>query len=149
MINKIIDGISEALFAEFGKKYEIYTESVEQGLTEPCFSITCINPTNELFRNKRYFRKNQFCIHYFPSTQEKKNECNAVLERLYNCLEYIEINEIIDGNKNSSKTMGTEMHGEYSDGVLNFFVNFDMFVYKVEVKETMNSCDYNSNVKDG
>ncbi len=31
MINKIIDGISKAIFAEFGAGYEIYTESIEQG----------------------------------------------------------------------------------------------------------------------
>ena len=29
MINKIIDGISVAINAEFGDDYEIYTESVE------------------------------------------------------------------------------------------------------------------------
>ena len=49
MINKIIDGISVAINAEFGDDYEIYTESVEQGLNEPCFSILCLNPTNEQF----------------------------------------------------------------------------------------------------
>ena len=66
MINKIIDGISVAINAEFGYDYEIYTESVEQGLNEPCFSILCLNPTNEQFLGRRYFRNNQFCIHYFP-----------------------------------------------------------------------------------
>lgn len=36
MIDKIIDAISTTIYAEFGDDYEIYTESIEQGLKEPC-----------------------------------------------------------------------------------------------------------------
>lgn len=140
MINKIIDGISEAIFSEFGNDYEIYTESIEQGLKEPCFSIVCLNPTNNLFRDKKYFRQNQFCIHFFPVTQNKKEECNAVIEKLYSCLEYIEIAA-------NGKTMGTNMKSEYSDGILNFFVNFDMYVFKIEESEKMDSYNSKTDVK--
>lgn len=126
MINSIIDAISIALNSAFGEGYEIYTESVEQGLKEPCFSIFCLNPTNRLFRGERYFRQNMFCIQYFPSTDEKGAECNDVSESLFDCLEYISV----EGNL----TRGTKMHGELVDWVLNFFINYDMFVYKV--KET-------------
>jgi hypothetical protein len=125
MINKIIDAISISINSEFGDGYEIYTESIEQGLEEPCFSVFCLNPTNELFRNNRYFRNNQFCIQYFPSTDEPKAECNAVLERLYDCLEKITVT--------GDLTRGSRMNGEVVDGVLNFFVNYNMYVYKVEV----------------
>ena len=76
MINKITDAISEAIYDEFGDGHEIYTEEVEQGLQEPCFAIIPLNLTNDLYRNKRYYRKNPFCIHYFPSTNDKRNECN-------------------------------------------------------------------------
>lgn len=44
MINSIIEGISISLNAEFGDNYTTYTESVEQGLKEPCFFVFCINP---------------------------------------------------------------------------------------------------------
>lgn len=124
MINKIIDAISEAIFTEFGDGYDIYTESIEQGLVEPCFSILCLNPTNDLFLGKRYKRTNQFMIQYFPSTDEKNKECNVVMERLFDCLETITVQ--------GDLTRGTKMNGEMVDGVLNFQVNFDMFVYKVE-----------------
>ena len=67
MINSIIDEISIAINAEFGDDYKIHTESIEQGLVEPCFSIVCINPTNKLFlgntSESRHYRTNQFCIH--------------------------------------------------------------------------------------
>lgn len=39
MINKVIDGISKAINEEFGDEYNIYTEEIEQGLKEPCFSM--------------------------------------------------------------------------------------------------------------
>ena len=140
MINKIIDGICIAINSEFGNDYEIYTETTEQGLTEPCFSVVCINPASEQFLGKRYFRTNQFCIHYFPSTSNKKMECYSVLERLMNSLELITVND--------EAIRGTAMHGEVIEGVLNFFVNYDMFVYKKQEKEpVMEDVAYNSDVK--
>lgn len=145
MINKIIDAISISLNSEFGDGYEIYTESIEQGLQEPCFSVFCLNPTNDLFRNNKYFRNNQFCIQYFPSTAEPKAECNAVLERLYGCLELI---TVVENETTNSLTRGSRMKGEVIDGVLNFFVNYNMFVYKVEVPaDNMENLDVNSDVK--
>ena len=71
MINSIIDSISIALNAEFGDCYKNYKEEKKQDLEEPCFFIQCLNPTQRLFLNKRYFRKNQFCIQYFPETSDK------------------------------------------------------------------------------
>ena len=141
MINKIIDGISVAINSEFGDPYEIYTESVEQGLIEPCFSILCLNPTINQVLGKRYFRRNQFCIHYFPGSDEKQSECNAVNERLMNALEII----TVDGDL----CRGIDMHCEVSDGVLSFFVNYDMYVYKKEDAEqsTMETVSYKTGVK--
>ena len=140
MINKIIDGISVAINSEFGKAYEIYTESVEQGLVEPCFSILCLNPTIDQVLGKRYFRRNQFCVHYFPSTSEKQLECYTVLNRLIGALETIEV----DGDL----CRGTGIHGEVVDNVLSFFVNYDMFVYKeTEEKSPMSSIRYKTGIK--
>ncbi len=140
MINKIIDGICIAIHSEFGDDYEIYTETVEQGLKEPCFSVVCVNPASEQFFGKRYFRTNQLCIHYFPSLSDKKTECCAVLERLMDALELI----FIDGDT----VRGTAMHGEFVEDVLHFFVNYDMFVYKEQEKEpAMEDVEYKSDVK--
>lgn len=139
-INKIIDSISIAINDYFGDDYEIYTENVEQGLKEPCFSIIALNPTNNLFRGNKYFRRNQFCIQYFPSTSDKKYECNEIVEDLYDCLEVI---KLMDSNKT---IRGTKMNGEIIDGVLNFFINYDMYVYKLEEKkEVMEDLKLNNN----
>ena len=121
MINSIIEGISLSLNAEFGDEYEVYPNELPQGLKEPCFFISCIRPTSRVFLGKRYYRTHAFCVQYFPESETgKKEECNNVSDRLFSCLEYITVT--------GDLIRGTEMHGEYVDGVLNFFVNYDFFV---------------------
>lgn len=140
MINKIIDGISNALFDEFGTGYKIYTENIEQGLTKPCFIILCVNPTNKRFMGKRHFRTNIFTVLYFPSTSEPMRECNSITERLYQCLEYISIDDDL--------THGTKMTCDVVDGVLNFLINYDMFIVEQEdVGEPMNALENEKTVK--
>ena len=121
-IQNLIDAIAEALFQEFGSDYEIYTEKVEQGLTEPCFLIRCLNPTMNVFLGRCYKRTNQFSIQYIPSTQEPIAECISVMERLFGCLE----NVILHGKP----LHGRELNGEITDGILTFTVNYDGFVLK-------------------
>lgn len=130
MINEITESISIALNKEFGENYTIYPEKIEQGMKKPCFFISCINPTNKQFLGRRYFRTNLFCIQYFPKTSNEKEEINEILERLYICLEYILARE------DDKPIRGTNMHGETDNGILNFFVNYDGFVYRA-ANETM------------
>ena len=124
-INSIIAGISAAIDEEFNAESEEYTiraNELRQGLNEPCFFISCINPTFKLFFNQKYFRENAFCIQYFPkNTNEAKEECNEIDDRLFLSLKYIKV----DGDL----MMGTNMYSEFKDGILNFFVNYDGFVY--------------------
>ena len=128
-IQNLINAIAEALFQEFGSDYEIYTEKVEQGLKEPCFLIRCLNPTKNLFLGRCYKRTNQFSIQYIPSTQDANEECNNVMERLFECLE----NVILQGKP----VHGAELHGEITDGILTFTVNYDGFVLKEEEQFNM------------
>ena len=127
-VNVLINAICVALNKEFGDSYKNYTESVQQGLQEPCFFIFCPNPTRELFlgliqSRRRYFCENQFVVQYMPVDALQPNaECHAVAERLELCLEWI--------NVNGNPLNGTKMHYEIVDGVLHFFVNYDMFVYR-------------------
>ena len=122
MINEIVSAISNAIYLEFGDEYEIYTEDVKQGLKEPCFSISCINPSIKQFFDKKYKTTNLFNILYFPKNEEIENEINNVRERLFNCLEYI--------NDENYVLRGTNMNTQTVDGVLNFFVNYDFFIKK-------------------
>lgn len=124
MINSIIESISVRLDAEFGDRYKIYREAKKQGLKEPCFFIQCLNPTESLVLGKRYFRRNQFCIQYFPKDESHKNEeCCEVAERLFMCLEYLNVGDDL--------VRGIKMKYEVADGILHFFVNYDLFVYRI------------------
>ncbi len=140
MINSIIAAISIALNKEFGDGCKNYTEEVKQGLEEPCFFISCINPTHTLIRGRRYFRGNAFCIQYFPAVHgREREECNAVAERLYSCLEWI----TAAGNL----VRGTKMRGEVVDGILNFFVDYDLIVCRPEDMNPMEEIVENVSAK--
>lgn len=121
MINLIIGAVSASLYAEFGAAYKIYAEDVEQGLSEPCFFVSCVSHSQELYFGKRYRWESMFCISYLPARgQQAFRECHEAAERLALCLEYIDIPE--------GKLRGTKMHYEMADGVLHFFVNYNCFV---------------------
>ena len=143
MINSVIYGISAALDAEFGSSCRVYMEEVKQDLEEPCFIIFCINPSRKPFVGKRYFRQNMFCIQYFPETEKVRQECNEVMERLYDCLEYI----FLPGDEKPIR--GTQMNGEIIDNVLNFFVNYNFFTYKTEQEEGMETMIIKNDAKGG
>lgn len=125
MIKLLIESIAIALESAFGEGVTIYWEDVEQDLKEPCFFIQCLEAGNNLFRGKRYYHTHQFCIQYFPaSTDTPRAECEAAAEQLYSALEWLALHEeetLLGGKKMRHKTV---------DGVLHFFVNYDLFVMK-------------------
>lgn len=139
MLNKLITAISTALYAEFG--YENYIEEIRQDLNKPCFFISAVNSTVKRFVGKRYFRSNQFCIQYFPGQGEIQPECNETAERMVWCLEHIQM----DGKP----IQGTKMKHEIVDGILNFFINYDCFVYCGQEETFMGKMDTEAHVKGG
>lgn len=141
MINSVICGISAALDAEFGSGYEVYMEEVKQEHKKSCFLISCVSSAKSLFAGKRYSRQNMFCIQYFPETENIRQECYAVIERLYECLECIFLS-------NEEKSVrGTQMKGEIIDNVLKFSVNYDFFTWKTKQDEPMETILINNNAK--
>ena len=139
MINAIIASISNALYSEFG--YENHMEEIKQGFKEPCFFIQCLNPNIRQFLGKRYFRHNKFCIQYFPKSKTDGNaECYTVAETLQLVLEVIPVLDAV--------LRGTALIYEMVDGVLNFFVNYNCFVYKLDQKVLMGTIQlHKTNVK--
>ena len=129
LINSIIYGISTALKEQFGDTYEIQIEENDQELNKPYFFIACASSGAELFPGKRYFRENRFRIQYVPVTQNQYSECNEVAERMIWCLEYI--------TAAKDTIRGIKMKYEIIDKVLNFYVNYDGFVYKAEESTPM------------
>lgn len=139
MINKLISGIAAALGSEFGEGYQIHTENMEQSVPKPCFFITCVSPKRELYRDRRYYLRNLFMVQYFPNGPAYRNQCMAVLERLYQALESVEI----DGRP----IYGTGMEGEYADQALQFKVNYNTFADKAESGDSMETLEQQIEVK--
>lgn len=141
MVNDLIDGISVKLNQVFGDGVRIYSESVKQGLKEPCFFIAVLNPAQSPIIGVRYFREHPFDIHYFPSKDGGNQEIQDVASKLFDALEYITL-------LNGDLVRGTEMHYEKVNDVLHFFVKYNMFVYKhVEQADAMETLTVNNNVK--
>lgn len=121
MIQSIINGIINALRTEYVEKtYRIYTESTEQGLIEPCFSVLCLDAQGEREISDRFKRYFPFMITYFPSSAEPIAECNEVCEMLLGLLNEIETDMGV--------VHATDMpKGQVIDGKLQFSIQYDVF----------------------
>lgn len=128
MLNSIVDGICDKLTEAFGADYQVYSEQVKQGLQEPCFLISCVNPTSSAFLGTRQLRTNLFSVVYFPRlTPNWKTECYDVQDALYDALEIIAVDGLTQ--------RGTGMDGQIVDETLVFTVNYDMFVDSVPAED--------------
>ena len=143
MVNEIVDGISVALSDAFDG-ITIYSESVAQGLQEPCFFILNLTAEEVRLLGNRAKRNIAFDIHYFPKSKvAPKSECQTVAERLYPVMREV---TLLDG----SKVLGLGLNHEIVDGVLHFNVEFKpTIVYVNERAEGMQTIDVNQSFKGG
>ena len=119
-----MDGIVAAIRTEYDKSFRIYTESVTQGLKEPCFSVLWLNGSSEKSACTRHNRTHSFIIRYFPlSEEEPAKECSEVMENLYDILSVI---DTVDG-----KVRGTDMNGNIVDGVLQFQITYALSLLEI------------------
>lgn len=140
MIQSIIDGIIKAIRTEYDRSFRIYTESVEQGLKEPCFSVLCLTGSDEQEFGSRRNREHLFNITYFPSTNEPILECLNVKEKLFDLLNMIEAD--------TSILRGANMNGEIVDGVLQFHVTYSFSLLKVNDENYMENIEVTTNGKE-
>ncbi len=142
MLNEIISGISRRLNAIFGDGYEIYRDDVEQGLTEPCFFIAVLKPELSPLIGSRKLKRNFFDIHYFPRRTGDNAEMFDVAEQLMSGLEYISMPDGLP-------LRGTAMSYETIDGVLHFYVSFNMVVIRPKEENPMETLATNIGTKKG
>lgn len=121
-INDVVDAIAIKLHEVFGDSYTIYTESIEQDFQEPCFFVALLELDQTQVVGNRYHKTNPFDIHYFGSGNI---DAHTTAGKLMNEMEYIEC-------VNGDLLRGTKMRARVEDGVLHFFVNYNMHVYKVK-----------------
>ncbi len=141
MIQKIVDGIIAAIRTEYDKSFRIYTESVEQGFKEPCFSILCLDGSGEKKAVTRHKRTQLFIVRYFPASEEEPiAECNEVMERLYELLSIIDAGGV--------KIRGKEMKGKVVDGVLQFQVTYASFLLENNKEISMEELEISTDGKE-
>lgn len=128
MINTIIDGLTATIGAQF-PNCEIYTENVKQGLKEPCFYITVLEPSQKQLLNYRTLLTVPVDVHYFP--EEGKHEINRVAIILMKTLRRI---NLLSGELAN----GYNLHYEIVDNVLHFLATYQATIlYKPEPEELM------------
>lgn len=119
-INDVVNAIAIKLHETFGEGYTIYTESIEQGFQEPCFFIVLLEPNIKQMIGNRYHKALPFDIHYFG---QGSIDAYNTADKLMTNMEYIKC-------LNGDLLRGTKMSANLVDGVLHFFVNYNMFVIK-------------------
>jgi hypothetical protein len=100
-----------------------YVEQVKQGFDEPAFFVMQLISGQTKGMDRRYKRSLLFNVHYFPNPDSltKKEDCRTMGERLYEALEYINVNGPVRAN---------DMKYEVVDEVLHFFLSFSVHLMK-------------------
>jgi hypothetical protein len=142
LINEIIKGVSMKLNATFGTGYKIYQNDVEQGLEEPCFFIVVLKPDISLLQKNRFMNRNPLDIQYFPTSGRNNSEMFMMAGDLMECLEFITL-------PNGDVLHGTSMSYEVEDGVLHFFVNFNLTLRRPSEETSMETLDVDVEPKKG
>lgn len=140
MVNNIIAGIALKLDETFNE-LQIYSESIEQGLKEPCFFISLISTSMQPLLGNRAKRDYLFDIHYFPKS---KTNSNVEMLGVSDCLmEELRQIRLLDGNYIN----GSKLSAQTVDGVLHFFVNYSVVTNKITEQEPIESLELSVNTK--
>ena len=141
MVNEIVNGITKAIYDEYGAGYKIYTESIKQGFKEPCFFVAVLENEQTRIIGNRYQKNIPINVQYFPGTIAKNKEMREVAEVLYSILERI---TLLDG----TMINGFQLHSEPVVDVLHFFVTYKPIVkYQQDAEETMAAVDVDTKVR--
>ncbi|CBZ04409.1 hypothetical protein H04402_02602 [Clostridium botulinum H04402 065] len=129
-INDLRIGINQTLDKEF-PNINIYGEEIKQGFEEPCFFIKVLSSGQDKEINVRYKKNISFNIHYFSDKEDLNDDCNDMVDKLYEVLEYVKVN--------NSLYRSNKMTHEVIDGVLHFMLQFNYHVIKeIEKAPKMN-----------
>lgn len=136
MYKKTIEALVNALNSEI----PIYINEVKQNLQLPCFKILTLNLEKKRQLGNRYKLIQNFDILYYPeSDNDCTLECISILENLNEALEYIVIDK--------DYIRGFNMHGEIINDVLHFFVDYNIFMLKIDKPKYMKKLEIKGEIK--
>lgn len=143
MIPEMMDGISRAIYSEFGEGYEVYAkQDVSQGLETPCFFIRAAHHGLDKRIAGRYLLTALYMIRYFPKVDYDHYEIQGAAERLWACVELVDI-----GNGNYIR--GGGMSHRTVDGVLQFSIAYKCFLTKEQAEEVMLEAEIKTDITGG
>lgn len=140
MINDILIALTAMIKAAYPEQ-EVYIDTVEQGLEEPCFFIRCIDVSQRdglVGQSEGIYRRSQpFEILYFPDADQPTHELYNVAENLIMGLRHL------DGRN------GTDLSYRIDEDVLQMLVNYDVSIRRTESDpELMEKLYYSGGIND-
>lgn len=129
LINEILKGIAKALRDEFGESLNIYLNDVEQGLIEPCFFISVLNPDVKQVLGRRYVLNCPVSVQFISG--EDREVVNDTGSRFFNCLELISVSGDLVRGRNMSYSI--------NEDILTFTVTYNIYFYKNQAEEFMDN----------
>ncbi|MCM1136759.1 MAG: hypothetical protein NC400_14440 [Clostridium sp.] len=139
--NEIIKGVARQLNAAFGEGYTIYQNRVRQGLQEPCFFIGVLQPEEQPLLGSRALRRNPLVIQYFPRVDGDNAEMLEAAGKMLDGLRFIRL-------LNGDLLLGRKMRYEIVEGILHFFVNYDLTVWRPEQRGKMEDLAIKNGIKE-
>lgn len=128
MVNSILNAVTKQLGTTFGNSYHYYVEDVEQGLKTPCFTVDLLIPLQRSKSPVLYDRTMPIVVHYFSdSTNNLKNDCYVMGERIIECLEYLPFEGTL--------IRGEDISWQIVDDVLQVFVTYKFTTVRVTEQE--------------
>lgn len=133
MLGSTITGITAALANRYGNQCGIYMGNEEVDTEAAYFRIIPLKQSRVPGAGNRYRQYQAFEVAYHPLDNVLAPECMDVLSQLFDTLEYIQVE--------GRKTRGDKMEGEIREGVLHFYIHYDLFVVKEQEDERMEEAD--------
>ena len=129
-ITDFINGIAEKC-VELIPNVTIYLDEVEQNMQVPAVFIKIRNYAETKVNGKNRYRDDiEVLIKYIPSdTDNASSECFGLLEDFEDLVEFIPFD--------NDEIMGKGIESNVTDGILNTYVNYSVFVYKVAEKDPL------------
>jgi len=141
MLNDIFDGVSKKLYGSFGSTHKIYQNDVKQGLETPCFFLSALKPSFTPLLGERGTLRVPLDVQYFPVQDADNRTMYSTAETLMEILDMIFLSA-------DTCVFGRSKSFEIADGVLHFFVTYQIVLTKAEIPAaTMETVSITSTVE--
>lgn len=119
MINTVQEIVDRLRTVYPSAQYDIYTEHIEQGFSQSCFSIRQLRTDVTPYPSSLHEIVQHMDVRFFPSDSRPLEQCREVAQLLALLL------------RRTENLRGSNLSWEVTDEVLHFFVDYRQFVREV------------------